>query len=138
MTYFPLFSYTSPLGLGISLLDQGTDLLMVQSVVEGGVAQKEGSIQQGDRIVEVNNKLVIGANQSVVAGIIRGCIGPIRIVIARKNQLKSSLSVDALIPSVIDNNEEEIERLNRVLKASKPVLSRLKQKNTALSQQVSC
>ena len=125
--------------MGISLLDPGTGLLIVQSIVKGGVAQKEGSIQQGDRIVEVNNKLVIGESQSSVAGIIRGCIGPIRIVIARGNKLKSSLSPVALTCGVnSDNSEEEIERLNRALKASKPVLSRLRQRNNGLSKQVSC
>ena len=125
--------------MGISLLDPGTGLLIVQSVVMGGVAQKEGSIQQGDRIVEVNNKLVIGASQSSVAAIIRSCIGPVRLVIARGNKLKPSHSTDALIAGVNSENssEEEIDRLNRALKASKPVLSRLRQKNNCLTQQVS-
>ena len=118
----------------MGLFDTGTGLLAVQTVINGGVVQKEGSIQQGDRIIEVNNKIVIGANKGNVAGIIRNCIGPVKLVMGRSNKIKSSTSADAIIGN--DAIEEEIDRLNRALKASKPVLSRLRQNNGCLNQQV--
>lgn len=97
--------------------------------------QREGSIQQDDRIIEVNNKVVIGASERNVIGIIRNCIGPVKLVMARPSKIKSSTSADAILGSEVA--EEEIDRLTRALKASKPVLSRLRQKNSCLHQQVS-
>ena len=124
------------LGLGMSLLDVGSGLLIVQTLIQGGVVQTEGSIQPGDLLVEVNNRLVIDSNKSTVANVIRSCIGPVRLVLARENRLKTSMSADGFMSNSSDNSEDEIERLNRVLKASKPVLSRLKQKNGVLTQKV--
>ncbi|KAI6653382.1 hypothetical protein LOD99_3601 [Oopsacas minuta] len=119
-------------GLGMSLNETGTGLLGVQTIIPGSPVHNEGSIQQGDRIIEVNNRVVIGANSVTVAGIIRNCVGPVKFVIAR-SKLKPATSTEALVSDVV---EEEIERLNRALKASKPVLSRLRLKNNCLNQQV--
>ena len=119
----------------MGLYETVAGLLAVQTVVSEGAVHKEGSIQQGDRIIEVNNKIVIGASKGNVAGIIRNCIGPVKLVMGRPIKIRSSTSADAIIGN--DVVEEEIDRLNRALKASRPVLSRLRQKNSCLNQQVS-
>ncbi|KAK3755612.1 hypothetical protein QZH41_017605, partial [Actinostola sp. cb2023] len=83
-------SISECLGLSILARRDGNGVF-VTYVVDGSAADMEGTIQQGDRIIEVNNENLRNATQEHAAHILKRCYGNVKLTIGRIPSLCSSI-----------------------------------------------
>ncbi|KAM4807873.1 tyrosine-protein phosphatase non-receptor type 13 [Rhinophrynus dorsalis] len=75
--------------LGFSLVG-GDYGIFVKSISPGGVADIEGSLQVGDRLLQVNGENMIGVTHAKAVSSIRNAKGPVEIDISREAMPKDS------------------------------------------------
>nr|XP_014345459.1 PREDICTED: tyrosine-protein phosphatase non-receptor type 13 [Latimeria chalumnae] len=91
-------------GLGFSLVG-GENGIFVKSVSPGGVADLEGNLQVGDRLLQVNDKTMIGVSHIKAVTIIRKAKGLVHLTISRVTS-QSSNSSRTLSPSNCNGNPD--------------------------------
>ncbi|XP_050390913.1 tyrosine-protein phosphatase non-receptor type 13 isoform X2 [Patella vulgata] len=79
-------------GYGFSLItaDRGnTTGVYVKTIKGGGVAYKDGRLQVGDRLIQVNDESVIGLNHSKVISMLRDTRQQVQLTVARSGRLSN-------------------------------------------------
>ena len=59
-------------GVGIFFQQEGDGSVVVKTIVSGGSAEREGTVNVGDQIVSVDEHKVVGEPLSVLRGLILG------------------------------------------------------------------
>ncbi|XP_050184610.1 multiple PDZ domain protein isoform X19 [Myiozetetes cayanensis] len=71
-------------GLGLSIVGKRNDTgVFVSDIVEGGIADTDGRLMQGDQILTVNGEDVRNANQEAVAALLKCSLGTVRLEVGR-------------------------------------------------------
>ncbi|XP_046698515.1 multiple PDZ domain protein isoform X10 [Silurus meridionalis] len=71
-------------GLGLSIVGRRNDTgVFVSDIVKGGIVESDGRLLQGDQILSVNGEDVRIATQESVAALLKCCVGPITLEVAR-------------------------------------------------------
>ncbi|XP_051928492.1 multiple PDZ domain protein [Hippocampus zosterae] len=71
-------------GLGLSIVGRRNDTgVFVSDIIKGGLADTDGQLMQGDQILSVNGEDVRSATQEAVAGLLKCCVGSLKMDIGR-------------------------------------------------------
>ena len=80
-------------GLGFSLVHGergGKEGVFIKTITEGGVAEAEGRLCVGDRLIQVNGESVVGMPHKMVVGLLRNASGTVSLVISRPPSTQDS------------------------------------------------
>ncbi|CAF1249877.1 unnamed protein product [Rotaria sordida] len=119
MNVFTVEIEKSPEGLGISVLGMGVGAdngleklgIFVKSLNLQGVVAKDGRIQVGDQIIEVNNYSLVGVTHAYAKNILKSASGLIKFVIGRDKDIENSEIPGLIQRSLqIDQEREEMSR----------------------------
>ncbi|KAM8939670.1 tyrosine-protein phosphatase non-receptor type 13 [Pelodytes ibericus] len=132
--------------LGFSLVG-GEFGIFVKSINPGGVADIEGSLQVGDRLLQVNEESMIGATHAKAVASIRNAKGFVQIDVAREAMPSNNTSkvktcngnLDPEIHIEVNQNDEDdvIQSLLDVVHEETQNLLQLKRQNAFLEEQMS-
>ncbi|XP_022099878.1 tyrosine-protein phosphatase non-receptor type 13-like isoform X2 [Acanthaster planci] len=81
--------------LGFSLtgaMKGGKTSIFIKTVTPGGVAEKDGRLRVGDRLLQVNGESLVGMTQNKAVGILRKSKGVVKLAITRQLAKTSSNS----------------------------------------------
>ncbi|EDV22983.1 uncharacterized protein TRIADDRAFT_27973, partial [Trichoplax adhaerens] len=105
-------------GLGFSLLDYfsvnlGSKIILIRNVIKGGVADTDGRIQPGDRLISVNGKSLENASldyavemlKSTAHGIVR--IGITKPITAVPQRMSKGLIMESVPENAIERSDAE-------------------------------
>ncbi len=77
-------------GLGFSIAGgynnrhiEGDDGIFITKVIEGGVAEEEGTLDVSDRILEVNGKTMVDISHEAAVGILKGTGKDVKIKVEK-------------------------------------------------------
>ncbi|XP_046742098.1 protein lap4 isoform X3 [Diprion similis] len=106
-------------GLGFSIaggkssppFKDNTDAIYISRITDGGVAQKDGKLMVGDRVISINGVEMTGAKHEQAVGMLTGLERFVRLVVEREIPLSQANSSNPLTPS---------EKSPRVIGAPRP------------------
>ncbi|XP_063314846.1 tyrosine-protein phosphatase non-receptor type 13 isoform X2 [Pelobates fuscus] len=137
--------------LGFSLVG-GEYGVFVKSISPGGVADIEGSLQVGDKLLQVNGESMIGATHAKAVSSLRNVKGSVQIEVAREAMPRESTSkmktcngiLDPEIQNENNQNDEDCEDDEDVIQSLLDVvheetqnLLQLKRQNALLEEHMS-
>ncbi|CAF2827741.1 unnamed protein product [Rotaria sp. Silwood2] len=121
MDVFPVEIEKGPDGLGISVLGMGVGAdtgleklgIFVKSLNPQGVVAKDGRIQVGDQIIEVNDHSLVGVTHAYAKNVLKSASGLVKFLIGREKDFENSE-----IPGLIQRSlqlDQEREEMSRTL-----------------------
>ncbi|CAD5115308.1 DgyrCDS4296 [Dimorphilus gyrociliatus] len=97
-------------GLGFGIMGGKSTGVVVKTVVEGGVADRDGRLKSGDHLLHVGEWSVRGMNSDKVAAVLRKAGTHVRLVVARP-VLDTSQEIQTPPYSVVISNDKLEEHL---------------------------
>ena len=114
-------------GLGLRIHnDESSGNVYISHIAAGGAAERDGKIKVGDRIIQIGNDSVEGANKTDVISWLTRPERFVRLVLERENTSSSSLS-----PAVIDSSSYLANRPSYTGSYRRPALGSLSSLHSA-------
>ncbi|XP_044731144.1 patj homolog [Chrysoperla carnea] len=103
-------------GLGFGIVGGRSTGVVIKSILPGGIADRDGRLQSGDHILQINDVQTRGLASEHVATILRQCstLEPVRMVVARSvdSTQCTALGSDApIVPTKTLTDPDELETL---------------------------
>uniref|UniRef100_A0AAV2KNQ6 PDZ domain-containing protein n=1 Tax=Knipowitschia caucasica TaxID=637954 RepID=A0AAV2KNQ6_KNICA len=97
-------------GLGLSLAgnrDRSVVSVFVVGVSPGGAAEKDGRIQTGDQLLEINNQVLFGRSHQNASAIIKSSAHRVKLVVLRNADAVEQMAVAPFPPPAISPSVSE-------------------------------
>lgn len=113
-------------GLGFGIIGGRSTGVVVKTILPGGVADRDGRLQIGDHILQINDVNLRGMSSEQVAQVLRIAGTDVRLIVARPIEPSSDVHVlqssGPAVPTRILNDPEAVERhlalYHQVIKSS--------------------
>lgn len=102
-------------GLGFMLVGGRSTGVVIKAVIPGGAAERDGRMQAGDHVLQINDVALRGFSSDQVAQVLRQTGQHVRLIVARSVEPSSvdfqAISHAPIIPTKLLSDPEELDRI---------------------------